>query len=126
MAAARACPVSAIAAAAIASSVVTPISGIRRPSRSPRMKAKPTRWPVNVPGPVVTARRSSAENSTSAAFIAASHIAARRPERCRQQEAADDLTGFVEGQALIARAIAAFRAIAQIAEEVGLDLGAGE
>src|ERR1700744_5654169 len=41
MAAARACPVSAITAAAIASSVVTPISGIRRPSRRPRLKAKP-------------------------------------------------------------------------------------
>ena len=46
-------------ASAIASSVVTPISGFFSAIRRPRMKASPTRWPVNVPGPVVTARRSS-------------------------------------------------------------------
>ena len=32
------------------------------PTARPRMKARPTRWPVKVPGPVVTARRSSVRN----------------------------------------------------------------
>src|SRR6185437_11031176 len=70
-------PVSAMACAAIAASVVTPTSGLPSATRSPRMKASPTRWPVKVPGPVVTARRSRAEKASSAWRIASSTIGAR-------------------------------------------------
>ena len=50
----------------MASRVVTPISGFFSATRKPRMKARPTRWPVKVPGPVVTASRSSAAKARPA------------------------------------------------------------
>ncbi len=65
---------SGVHAAAAAWKLVTPKSGISRASAIPRAAASPTRIPVKLPGPVVTATRPSADASTDASRIARSTI----------------------------------------------------
>ncbi len=60
--------------AAAASKLLTPINGRRAASAIPRAAASPTRMPVKLPGPIVTAIRSSAETARPAARIASSTI----------------------------------------------------
>ena len=60
--------------AASAASVVSPTAGLPVASAMPRAAATPTRNPVKLPGPTVTAMRSRAPNSMPAAFITAAII----------------------------------------------------
>ena len=59
----------AISGAAKTESVERPTAGFAAASASPRAAATPTRKPVKLPGPMVTAMRSSAANSMAARSI---------------------------------------------------------
>ena len=118
------------------------------------MKARPTRWPVKVPGPVVTARRSSAAKATPASRhrllhhrrqrfgMAARHFLKAMGENFFAVQHRDR-TGAqrrIDGQDIFTRILHASSkerrglrgkharriAMAQGAEEIGFDGGAGE
>ena len=87
----------AICGAAKPASVESPIAGFPAASAMPRAAAMPTRSPVKLPGPVVTAMRSSSANSMPASSItrAISGITASAwPRGIGERLAGDDAAAF--------------------------------